>query len=737
MDKTIENVFDMIREDAISSKTLIMLRGPPGSGKTSLAQELCRLVGASVFTTDDFFVGEDGTYVYNRTKLAEYHRLNLLRAKDAMDKDETVIVPNTSIHLWEMREYVRYAVFRDYHVIFVQCIDNEKNEHGVSSQKVEAMRKQFESVTSLDAVMQAHGSAEKSSSRFIARTIDRTKTVIETMARMLPAVIDRVGIEGVVNGIKKRKQKRRDHGLHMTLVSPGHSLSLVQQTEAQRLVETAEITITGAGYVADAKAFYLVCDPGPDVVEWRARTVPGEYWPHITLGFTENDIHGVVKSSNIPTRNPHDEVELTMCELLIDPEVEANYRSCPRGGFEGVMFKAREVPGIGDDITYSTFPDLGKKLRRGHMFVRVGEGPWQVGALGLPKFSGMKGSEDTGCETSDIISHSNVLRIRAAADQFVVTLKENGAAGCLRFLVRNDDGTFVALVGTKLVISFFKYDPSINRFESFAKTQATQNQVRNARAFEALLRGHTGVVDDLVQEKITVNVEVLDRNDKHIVAYAEQEDICAVILALTLPDGTTVDLSWADARNLRTVQRKGPFPIAELDQQTVVDHQTEGCVVTYFKQGMEIGKEKIKSFVYVFKRSIRQVTMVYIADAVKSIDTKKRSLDNRKKKLKNIKADTVRRDSEVEIDRLYSELAGMSRTLAVQRAAEKEKHWTESKKFAFLNKDCSQAIQTMKEFVVWYGTHFDSLPNKADEFSRTFPDVWQRFSDATGFTGFV
>lgn len=750
MDKTVGDVLDLAREGNIQPKTLVMIRGPPGSGKTSFAKELCSLIDASVFTTDDFFVGEDGTYIYNRTKLAEYHRLNQLRAKDAIDKGKTVIVPNTNIHLWEMREYARYAVFRGYQIIFVQCelqcIDNEQNEneHGVSSQKVKAMQKQIESVTSIDAVMQAHGPTETSSSRFIAKTIDRTTNIILIMARILPSVIDQVGIEAVVDGIKKRKQKRRDHGLHMTLVSPGHSLTIVQQTEAQRLAETSELTITGAGYITEGevnKVFYLVCDPGPDVIEWRKHVMPSaEYWPHITLGFTNNDIHGVVKSSNIVTRDPHDDVELAMCELLIDPEVEASYRSCP--GFEGVMFKAREVPGIGDDITYSTFPDLGKKLRRGHMFVRTSEGPWRVGALGLPKFSGMKGSEDTECETSDIISHNNVLRIRAAADRFVVSIKENGAAGCLRFLARDDDGTFVALVGTKLVISFFKYDPSTNKFESITKTQPTPNQLRNARAFEALLRGSTrscaSVAEDLMQENITVNVEVLDRSDKHIVPYNEKEDICAVILTLTMPDGTTVDLSWADARKLRTVERAGPFPISELVQQTKVGQptETEGYVVTYFKVGVEIGMEKIKHSVYVFKRSIRQVTMAFIADAVRYIDTKKRSLDNRRKKLENIRADDVRRVNEAELVRLYSELAEVPRTLSIERADQKEKHWITSKKFAFLNKDCSQAIQTMKEFLIWYGTHFDSLPHKADEFSRTFPDVWQRFTDATGFKGF-
>nr|XP_048275151.1 NEDD4-binding protein 2-like 1 isoform X4 [Myodes glareolus] len=61
-------------------KHLYLLRGLPGSGKTTLAREMQRdFPRAMIFSTDDFFFREDGAYEFNPDFLEEAHEWNQKR----------------------------------------------------------------------------------------------------------------------------------------------------------------------------------------------------------------------------------------------------------------------------------------------------------------------------------------------------------------------------------------------------------------------------------------------------------------------------------------------------------------------------------------------------------------------------------------------------------------------------------------------------------------------------------
>ncbi|XP_048197499.1 NEDD4-binding protein 2-like 2 isoform X1 [Perognathus longimembris pacificus] len=88
-------------------KLLILLRGLPGSGKTTLSRIL---LGQSrdgiVFSTDDYFHHQDG-YRYNVNQLGDAHDWNQNRAKQAIDQGRSpVIIDNTNTQAWEMKPYV-------------------------------------------------------------------------------------------------------------------------------------------------------------------------------------------------------------------------------------------------------------------------------------------------------------------------------------------------------------------------------------------------------------------------------------------------------------------------------------------------------------------------------------------------------------------------------------------------------------------------------------------------------
>ena len=98
-----------------ASKTLILMRGLPGSGKSTKAKKLAGEQGL-VFSTDDFFMVK-GEYAFDPKMIGEYHERNHERAAVAMKEEKPlIIIDNTNIKLWEMRKYVESAEQYGYEV---------------------------------------------------------------------------------------------------------------------------------------------------------------------------------------------------------------------------------------------------------------------------------------------------------------------------------------------------------------------------------------------------------------------------------------------------------------------------------------------------------------------------------------------------------------------------------------------------------------------------------------------
>ena len=77
-----------------SDKILYLLRGVPGSGKSTFSKTILAglridttndtIVKQHVLSTDDFFIGEDGKYNFDPKKLSFNHQQNQNRAKNQM-----------------------------------------------------------------------------------------------------------------------------------------------------------------------------------------------------------------------------------------------------------------------------------------------------------------------------------------------------------------------------------------------------------------------------------------------------------------------------------------------------------------------------------------------------------------------------------------------------------------------------------------------------------------------------
>lgn len=103
-------------------KLLYMMRGLPGSGKSSLTNQLIkhflnRQYHVYVFSTDDFWYTGYGHYQFQPHKLTEAHNWNLQRFQTQIAKphtqNTTFIVDNCNARFLHMKPYVQLA--REYH----------------------------------------------------------------------------------------------------------------------------------------------------------------------------------------------------------------------------------------------------------------------------------------------------------------------------------------------------------------------------------------------------------------------------------------------------------------------------------------------------------------------------------------------------------------------------------------------------------------------------------------------
>uniref|UniRef100_A0A670I0X7 NEDD4 binding protein 2 like 2 n=2 Tax=Podarcis muralis TaxID=64176 RepID=A0A670I0X7_PODMU len=103
-----------------SQKLLLILRGLPGSGKTTLSRIL---LGQSrdgiIFSTDEYFRQNNGCWSYNVGQLGAAHDWNQKRARQAMDQGRSpIIIDNTNTQAWEMKPYVEAALEKGYRIEF-------------------------------------------------------------------------------------------------------------------------------------------------------------------------------------------------------------------------------------------------------------------------------------------------------------------------------------------------------------------------------------------------------------------------------------------------------------------------------------------------------------------------------------------------------------------------------------------------------------------------------------------
>jgi len=131
----------------MKEKTLYILRGIPGAGKTTLAKS----IGAVHFEADMYFmVGKE--YKFDVTKLKQAHawcqdqvRISMKNSDNKIG-DLRIAVSNTFTQEWEMEPYVEMAKEYGFKV-FTLIVENRHggvNQHEKPEDKIELMKNRFE-----------------------------------------------------------------------------------------------------------------------------------------------------------------------------------------------------------------------------------------------------------------------------------------------------------------------------------------------------------------------------------------------------------------------------------------------------------------------------------------------------------------------------------------------------------------------------------------------------------------
>lgn len=128
----------------IDEKVLVLVRGIPGSGKSTIAKKLAQEFNMVHLEADMYFTDKNGNYNFDQNQIKNAHHWCQFNTQLNMYHGRNVVVSNTFVKWFEIQPYYDFSEQYDYWLIIVQAVGNYGNVHNVPEEVIERMKSNFE-----------------------------------------------------------------------------------------------------------------------------------------------------------------------------------------------------------------------------------------------------------------------------------------------------------------------------------------------------------------------------------------------------------------------------------------------------------------------------------------------------------------------------------------------------------------------------------------------------------------
>ncbi len=120
---------------------LVLIRGLPGSGKSTIAKSLYGFVHLEA---DMYFVDAVGNYQYEKARIKDAHEWCQRETKKYLEAGKDVVVSNTFTRRCEIEPYIKIADAIGITPNVLIAAGKFENVHGVPADVIENMRNRWE-----------------------------------------------------------------------------------------------------------------------------------------------------------------------------------------------------------------------------------------------------------------------------------------------------------------------------------------------------------------------------------------------------------------------------------------------------------------------------------------------------------------------------------------------------------------------------------------------------------------